>query len=80
MCESFIRFDRAHGSLANTSAATASPGGRVESVQYRLSAAARVFKGHAFIATGLTDVSVGPTEELFRGGYAPLDSDLFPGG
>ena len=26
VCESFIRFDRAHGSLANTSAATASPG------------------------------------------------------
>lgn len=53
-------------------------GGHVDAVQYRLSAAARAFKRHALTAAGLTDGPVGPTETLFRSGYAPLDSDLFP--
>ena len=53
-------------------------GGQVEAVQYRLSAAARIFKGHALAAGGLTDVSVSRTETLFRSGYCPLDSDLIP--
>ena len=43
-----------------------------------LSAAARAFKRHALTTAGLTDGPVGPTETLFRSGYAPLDSDLFP--
>lgn len=51
------------------------PGQRVE---YRLSAAAKAFKGRALAAAGLPAVPVGPTETLFRGGYRPLDSDLIP--
>ena len=53
-------------------------GGRVDPVQYRLSATARVFKGHALTAAGLADVSVGRSETLLRTGYCPLDSDLIP--
>ena len=51
-------------------------GGQVDSTEYRLSAAARVFKGHALAAAGLTDLKVGHTESLYRSGYQPLDSDL----
>lgn len=51
-------------------------GGQVESTVYRLSAAARVFKGHALAAAGLADLEVGHTERLYRSGYQPLDSDL----
>ena len=51
-------------------------GGRVDSTQYRLSAAARVYKGHALAAAGLADLEVGHTERLYRSGYRPVDSDL----
>src|SRR5258705_2993172 len=51
-------------------------GGQVDSTEYRLSAAARVFKGHALAAAGLVDLEVGHTERLYRSGYQPLDSDL----
>jgi hypothetical protein len=50
--------------------------GQVDSTEYRLSAAARMFKGHALAAAGLADVEVGHTERLYRSGYQPLDSDL----
>ena len=55
-------------------------GGRVDSTQYRLSAAARVYKGHAMAAAGLADLEVGHTERLYRSGYRPVDSDLMPVG
>ncbi|MDT5126764.1 MAG: hypothetical protein QOH54_2408 [Mycobacterium sp.] len=55
-------------------------GGRLDSTQYRLSAAARAYKGHALAAAGLADLEVGHTERLFRGGYRPVDSDLMPVG
>jgi hypothetical protein len=55
-------------------------GGHVESMRYQLSAAARVFKGHALIAAGLADREVGYTESLYRSGYQPFDSDLIPAG
>ena len=55
-------------------------GGVVESVQYRLTAAARVFKGHAMVAAGWGDAPVGHVETMFRGGHRPLDSDLVPFG
>jgi hypothetical protein len=51
-------------------------GGQVDATEYRLSAAARVFKGHALAAAGLVDLEVGHTERLYRSGYQPLDSDL----
>jgi hypothetical protein len=54
----------------------ANVGGQVDSTEYRLSAAARVFKGHALAAAGLVDLEVGHTERLYRSGYQPLDSDL----
>jgi hypothetical protein len=54
----------------------ANVGGPVDSTEYRLSAAARVFKGHALAAAGLVDLDVGDTERLYRSGYQPLDSDL----
>jgi hypothetical protein len=54
----------------------ANVGGQVDSTEYRLSAAARVFKGHALAAAGLVDFEVGHTERLYRSGYQPLDSDL----
>jgi hypothetical protein len=47
-----------------------SPGG-LDRVQHRLTRAARLFKAHALAAAGLTDVPVGLTETLFRGGGAP---------
>jgi hypothetical protein len=50
--------------------------GQVDSTEYRLSAAARMFKGHALAAAGLADVEVGHTERLYRSGHQPLDSDL----
>ncbi len=54
----------------------ANVGGQVDATEYRLSAAARVFKGHALAAAGLVDLEVGHTERLYRSGYQPLDSDL----
>jgi hypothetical protein len=51
-------------------------GAQVASTEYPLSAAARVFKGHALVAAGLVDMEVGETETLYRGGYQPLDSDV----
>ena len=54
----------------------ANVGGQVDCTKYRLSAAARMFKGHALAAAGLVDVEVGHTERLYRSGYQPLDSDL----
>jgi hypothetical protein len=54
----------------------ANVGGQVDSTEYRLSAAARVFKGHALSAAGLVDLEVGHTERLYRSGYQPVDSDL----
>jgi hypothetical protein len=54
----------------------ANVGGQVDSTEYRLSAAARMFKGHALAAAGLVDVEVGHTERLYRSGHQPLDSDL----
>jgi hypothetical protein len=55
-------------------------GGRVDTTQYRLSAAARVYKGHALAAAGLADLEVGYTERLYRSGHRPMDSDLMPVG
>jgi hypothetical protein len=56
-------------------------GAEVEPVRYRLSDAARAFKGHALRAVGdrdVQDVTVDTTETLFRGGYRRVDSDLTP--
>jgi 2-iminoacetate synthase ThiH len=55
-------------------------GGRVDTTQYRLSAAARAYKRHALAAVGLADREVGHTERLYRSGYRPVDSDLMPVG
>jgi hypothetical protein len=55
-------------------------GGVVDSVQYQLTAAARVFKGHALAAAGWGDAPVGHVETMFRGGHRPWDSDLVPVG
>jgi hypothetical protein len=54
----------------------ANVGGQVDSTEYRLSAAARVFKGHALAAAGLVNLDAGDTERLYHSGYQPLDSDL----
>jgi hypothetical protein len=54
----------------------ANVGGQVDSTEYRLSAAARVFKGHAMSAAGLVGLEVENTERLYRSGYQPVDSDL----
>ncbi|MGV0834835.1 hypothetical protein [Mycolicibacterium thermoresistibile] len=54
------------------------PTGAVDRVQYRLSAAARIFKRHALAAAGAPDVAIADVEALFRGGYRPVDSDLLP--
>jgi hypothetical protein len=54
----------------------ANVGAQVASTEYRLSAAARVFKGEAMVAAGLVDLEVGQTERLYRSGHQPLDSDL----
>ena len=54
----------------------ANVGGQVDSTEYRLSATARVFKGHALAAAGLVSLDVGHSEGLYRSGYQPLDSDL----
>jgi hypothetical protein len=51
-------------------------GAQVDPTEYRLSAAARVFKGHAMTAAGLVDLEVADTERLYRSGYQPVDSDL----
>jgi hypothetical protein len=53
-------------------------GERATAVQYRLSAAARIFKDCALAAAMLTDVSVAPVETLFCSGYRPVDSHLIP--
>ena len=58
----------------------ANVGGQVDSTEYRLSAAARMFKGHAMAAAGFVDLEVGHTERLYRSGYRPVDSDLMPVG
>jgi hypothetical protein len=51
-------------------------GGRAGAVRYHLSAAARVFKRQALIASGSADTTVGPTEALISGGHRPLQWDL----
>src|SRR5258708_7161043 len=48
-------------------------GERATVVQYRLSAAARIFKGCALAAAALSDVPVAPVETLLCSGYRPLD-------
>jgi hypothetical protein len=56
----------------------ASLAGPADSVDYRISAAARHFKSHALAAAGITDVAVATTERLVRGGYRSPNSYLFP--
>ena len=54
----------------------------VDSVQHRLSSAARVFKAQALAAAAVTDVAVGPVE-TFRSGAMncpPIGADLVPAG
>jgi hypothetical protein len=51
---------------------------RATAVQYRLSAAARVFKDCALAAAMVTDVPVAPVETLFCSGYRPVDPHLIP--
>lgn len=54
----------------------------VDSVQHKLSSAARVFKAQALAAAAVTDVVVGPVE-TFRSGAmncAPIGADLVPAG
>ena len=57
-----------------------SVGGRVDTTQYRLSSAARLFKSHALVAAKVADLEVADTERLYRSGYIPLYSDLIPVG
>jgi hypothetical protein len=54
--------------------------GQLDSVRYRLSAAARAFKAQALIATGESVPSVEPTEEFHSSAlwYPPDGSDLSP--
>jgi hypothetical protein len=54
--------------------------GRVDSVRYRLSAAARAFKAQALAATGEPAQSVEPTEEFHSSAlwYPPNGSDMSP--
>lgn len=54
--------------------------GRVDSVRYRLSAAARAFKAQALVAIGEPAPSVDPTEEFHSSAlwYPPDGSDLSP--
>jgi hypothetical protein len=47
-------------------------------VQYRLSAAARIFKDCALAAAMLADVPVAPVETLLCSGYRRVDSHLIP--
>jgi hypothetical protein len=56
----------------------ASLAGPADSVDYRISAAARHFKRHALAAAGITDVAVATTESLVRGGYRPPNSYMLP--
>jgi len=51
---------------------------RATAVQYRFSAAARMFKDCALAAAMLTDVPLAPVETLFCSGYRPVDSHLIP--
>ena len=53
---------------------------RLDHVQHRLSAAARVFKVQALVAAGVSPDSVGPAEPFLSGArwYPPEDSDLLP--
>jgi hypothetical protein len=48
-------------------------GERATVVQYRLSAAARIFKGCALAAAALSDVPVAPVETLLCSDYRPVD-------
>lgn len=49
-------------------------GDLVESVDYRMSRAAKAFKVHALAAAGLSDRQTGQTERLYRVGLHPTDS------
>jgi len=54
----------------------------VDSVQHKLSSAARMFKAQALAAAAVTDTSVGPVE-TFRSGAMnrpPIGADLVPAG
>jgi hypothetical protein len=51
-------------------------GDRVDSVVYRMSRAAEMFKGHALAAAGLRDRQTGQIERLYRFGLRPTESDL----
>lgn len=46
--------------------------GGADSIQYRLSEAARIFKGHALAAAGLIDTQVGPFELLLRSDHSSV--------
>jgi hypothetical protein len=51
-------------------------GDRVDSVVYRMSRAAEMFKGHALAAAGLPARQTGQIERLYRFGLRPTESDL----
>jgi len=50
---------------------------KIDSVQHRLSAAARAFKAQALAAAAMPNAAIGPTE-TFRGGLTTLAADLTP--
>ncbi|WP_445166280.1 hypothetical protein ACTXG7_20780 [Mycolicibacterium sp. Dal123E01] len=52
----------------------------VDSVEHRLSSAARVFKAQALAAAAVSDIEVGPTENFRSGAMscAPIGADLVP--
>ena len=54
----------------------------VDSVQHRLSSAARVFKAQALAAAAITDFAVGPFETFCSGAMncPPIGADLVPAG
>ena len=54
----------------------------VDSVQHKLSSAARVFKAQALAAAAVTDVAVGPVETFRSGAMScpPIGADLVPAG
>jgi len=54
----------------------------VDSVQHRLSAAARVFKAQALAAASIGDTAVGPVETFRSGAMSgpPIGADLIPAG
>jgi hypothetical protein len=51
-------------------------GDRVDSVVYRMSRAAEMFKDHALVAAGLHDRQTGQIERLYRFGLRRTGSDL----